>query len=248
MRKSTTRGLAAVVAASTVAAGLAIMGASQAGAASQSRRTIPVVYSRSTAGYFTSGMQFRYVAAKVRVPAGQKIKANNGPVSLSLYGSGHSAKLLVRAGGGAGSISYDNGFGHGTVRLSPHVGNILRVSVYRDQATSRDEFVVTNTSTGRSRTTWVATPQTVAYRHASITCRVDDSRTIAPPASVRLWSVKAVHITSYSGVRGSVIGRWSTSELIDTLDGTSGSNVVLIATTPWHHSQNFGIWLAEFPH
>jgi hypothetical protein len=49
-------------------------------------------------------------------------------------------------------------------------------------------------------------------------------------------------------VRGSVIGQWSTSELIDTVDGTSGSNVVMFAKNPWHHGQNFGIWLSEFPH
>lgn len=248
MRKSMTRGLAALVAASAVAAGVAMMGAGTAGAASQSRRTIPLVYTKSSAGYFTSGMPFRYVAAKVKIPARQKIKTNNGPVWLSLYGGGHSAKLFIRAGGGAGSISYDNGFGHGTVRLSPHVGNILRVSVYRDRATSRDQFVVTNTSTGRTRTIWVATPPTVVYLHASIRARVDDSKTLAPPESVRLWSVKAVHITTDSGVRGSVLGRWSTSKLIDTVDGTSGSNVVLYATNPWHNSQNFGIWLSEFPH
>jgi hypothetical protein len=248
MRKFMTRGLAAVVAASTVAAGVAMMGSGSAGAASQSRRIIPLVYTKSSAGYFTSGMRFRFVATKVKIPARQKIKTNNGPVWLSLYGGGHSAKLFIRSGGGAGSISYDNGFGHGTVRLSPHVGNILRLSVYRDRATSRDQFVATNTSTGRTRTVWVATPPTVVYQHASIRARVDDSKTIAPPDSIRLWSVKAVHITSYSGVRGSIIGQWSTSELIDTVDGTSGSNVVLFATNPSHHSQNFGIWLSEFPH
>jgi hypothetical protein len=249
MNRRIVRAFFAAATAGAIVALLAVMGASSAGAADKPiHHSIPVVYSQSTAGYFTSGMRFRFVAATLKVPAPQAVEGNNGPAALSLFSSKHAATLLVKAGGGAGSIVYDNGFGSGPVSLTPHVGNILQVSIYRDRATGRDEFVVTNTSTGRTRTVSVATPAWVVYRHASITGSVDNTKTVAPVAAIRLWAFKAVRMTSYNGMRGTVFGPWITSRFIDTTDGTASGNVVLYASNPWHNSQNFGIWMPEFPH
>jgi hypothetical protein len=193
-------------------------------------------------------MQFRFVAATVKVPARQPVAGNNGPVALSLSGGGDTAALWVRAGGGARSIWYSNGFGHGNLSLAPRVGDRLRASVYHDPASGRDQFAVTNTSTGRTRTVPVATPASAVYLEASVTAGVDSTKVHAPVESIKLWSVKAVRITSYSGVRGTVIGPWSTSELMESLDGTSGSNVVLSPRPLWGNNQNFTIWLMEWPH
>ena len=56
-------------------------------------------------------------------------------------------------------------------------------------------------------------------------------------------------MTSYSGIRGTVTGPWLTTELIDTLDGTSHGQWVLFPRPPWGNSdQNFTVWKPESPH
>jgi hypothetical protein len=246
MNRFIARAFGAVVTAGAAATALSM----PAGAAAQpAHRSIPVVYNQSMAGYVTSGMRFRFAAATLKVPGPQAIKGNNGPAGVSLSGTTHTAALQIQTGGGAGSITYDNGFGHGTVPLAPRVGNILRLSVYRDRTAGRDVFAVTNTSTGRTWAASVATPAGIVYQHASATASVDNGQTVAPPDAVRLWSFRSVRVTSYSGIRGTVIGPWPTTELIDTVDGTSSGQTVLISRPPWGTSdQNFTIWMPEYPH
>jgi len=240
------RTFGAVATASAVATALSL----PADAAAQpARRAMPVVYDQSAAGYVTSGMRFRFVAATLKVPAPQPIKGDNGPAGVALSDSTHTAALLIQTGGGAGSITYDNGFGHGTVPLAPRIGNILRLSIFRDPAANRDVFAVTNTSTGRTWTAPVTTPAGIAYQHASATASLDNATAGAPLDAVRLWSFRSVRVTSYSGIRGTVVGPWPTTELIDTLDGTSSSQWVLFPRPPWGDSdQNFTVWMPEFPH
>lgn len=240
------RSFAAVVTAGAAATALSM----PAGAAARpAHRTMPVIYDQSSAGYVSSGWRFRFVAATLKVPAPQNIKGDNGPAGVSLSDGTHPAALLIQTGGGAGSITYDNGFGHGTVPLAPRAGNILRVSVYRDQAGDRDVFAVTNTSTGRTWTAPVATPAGIVYRQASETASLDNATAGAPLNPVRLWSFRSVQVTSYSGIRGTVTGPWLTSELIDTLDGTSGGQWELFPRAPWGNSdQNFTVWRPESPH
>jgi hypothetical protein len=212
-------------------------------------RSMPVAYDQSSAGYVSSGWRFRFVAATLKVPALQAITGDNGPAGVSLSDGTRTAALLLQTGGGAGSITYDNGFGHGTVPLAPRAGNILRLSISHGQAGDRDVFTVTNTSTGRTWTAPVSTPAGTVYRQASATASLDNAAAGAPLNAVRLWSFKSVRVTSYSGIRGTVTGPWLSTELIDTLDGTSSSQWVLFPRPPWGDSdQNFTIWMPEFPH
>jgi hypothetical protein len=218
-------------------------------AAQPAHRSIPVAYDESSAGYVSSGWRFRFVAATLKVPALQTITGDNGPAEVSLSDGTHPAELLIQTGGGAGSITYDNGSGRGTVPLAPKAGHILRVSIYHDQAAGRDVFAVSNASTGRTWTASVATPAGIVYRQASTTASLDNATAGAPLNAVRLWSFKSVRVTSYSGTRGTVTGPWLTTELIDTLDGTSHGQWVLFPRPPWGNSdQNFTVWMPESPH
>jgi hypothetical protein len=246
MNRFIARTVGAVVTAGAAATALSM----PADAAAQpARRAMPVVYDQSSAGYVSSGWRFRFVAATLKVPAPQAITGDNGPAGVSLSDGTHPAVLLIQTGGGAGSVTYDSGLGHGTVPLAPRAGNILRVSIYHDQAADRDVFAVTNASTGRTWTAPVATPAEIVYRQASATASLDNTTAGAPLDAVRLWSFRSVRMTSYSGIRGTVTGPWLTTELIDTLDGTSHSQWVLFPRPPWGNSdQNFTVWMPEFPH
>jgi hypothetical protein len=218
-------------------------------AAQPAHRSLPVAYDQSSAGYVSSGWRFRFIATTLKVPALQSITGDNGPAEVSLSDGTHPAVLQLQTGGGTGSITYDNGFGHGTVPLAPRVGNILRLSIYRDLAAGRDVFAVSNTSTGRTWTAPVTTPAGTVYRQASATASLDNATAGAPLNPVRLWSFKSVRVTSYSGIRGTVTGPWLTTELIDTLDGTAHGQWVLFPRPPWGNSdQNFTVWMPESPH
>ena len=78
------------------------------------------------------------------------------------------------------------------------------------------------------------------------------------PARYRAVAVKAwngvksridVDADGTAHIRGTVVGPWLTTELIDTVDGTSSGQVVLLPRPPWGTSeQNFTVWMPEYPH
>ncbi len=61
-----------------------------------------------------------------------------------------------------------------------------------------------------------------------------------PDADARLFAVSGVHVTSYNGTMGSVVGPWDYQQL---MYGTSLSNDFADAPVLWNGGQNFGVWL-----
>ena len=74
--------------------------------------------------------------------------------------------------------------------LAPSVGDVLRISVFRNVAACRDEFTATNTRTRNTKRVTVRTPCRRVYRHAQPGAILTDiSGTWSPPAAnVLLWS------------------------------------------------------------
>jgi hypothetical protein len=67
--------------------------------------------------------------------------------------------------------------------------------------------------------------------------------TPSPQAGTRLWQFTNSHVTTYTGVHGTILGPWTTSKLIETPSGTSSGPVVLSPSGLWNSGQNFGAWL-----
>lgn len=154
------------------------------------------------------------------------------------------AVITVAAGGGAGSIRYvDSGYADGAFRLSPSIGDVVKVSVYRNVKAHRDYLTATNLRTGRTQTVAVTTSSKIVYRSASLTSTIINSQAEPPASDVRLWAPQNTKITNYSGTHGSVFGPWETLRLIDTRTGTAAGKVVLSPSYPWNDGKNFGIWL-----
>lgn len=207
--------LAVIVTAATMASGLA--GAVPAEAAARAAARAPViktVIDTVFAGYVTGGSwRFRYVAAtvpiaKCRTTANQNAVAR---IALATNTVNQAAHIQASCGGGHGSVRYGTvTHAEGMLRLSPHVGDVLKVSIYRDQAVCRDVFTATNTSTHRTVTANIHTPCAVAYRHAELGgIMTDFSGTWTPPRSdVRLWALQDTAITSYNGTHGTICGPW----------------------------------------
>jgi hypothetical protein len=81
------------------------------------------------------------------------------------------------------------------------------------------------------------------FTEADVLGVVDNSKVTAPAMDTRLWAFTGSHLTTYSGVHGTLLGPWVTSEVVDTLTGTSSGAIVTDAPVLWNTGQNFSVWL-----
>ena len=170
------------------------------------------------AGYLTGGnWRFRYVTADVPMAACRSVANQNAVAGIALKSNIFSeiAHIGLRCGGGHGSVMFGTSAeAEGHFQLSPGVGDVLRISIFRNTAACRDEFTATNIRTDNTKMVTVATPCQVVYRHAQPGATLTDiSGTWSPPAgNVRLWEFRNVAITSYNGTHGTVCGPWLTEK------------------------------------
>ncbi len=216
------RKLYAAAAAGVTVTALGFTGAGAAGAASTVPQSAgPLIYTTSQAGYVTGGGRlFRFVATTVVVPYLQFQAGNNGSAEVVLGSRvGPPATLRVAAGGGTGSISYvwSSGTEFHTGHLygvAPAPGDLLRLSVYYDR-----------------------------LGHAEAAGVIDNATVAAPKTDTRLWAFSGTRVTTYTGVHGTLLGPWTTDQVIDTTTGTSAGAVVISSPVLWNNGQNFGVWL-----
>src|SRR5215475_1202831 len=173
-----------------------------------------VVITRHFAGYHTASNEirkFRYVATTVRVqPCRIPIDPNKNPFAdIELFSRNWDAAIGVLCDGGAHSIFFFDqrsatAHASGTFRLSPRVGDRLRISISRNVAGHQDSFTVTNLRTGRSQTVRVTTSTAVVYHHAFVGSEIDRNADVMPlPAtSELLWNLRNSRVITYGGVRG----------------------------------------------
>jgi len=247
--KCFTRKLYAAAAAGVTVTALGFTGAGAAGAASTVPQSAgPLIYTTSQAGYVTGGGRlFRFVATTVVVPYLQFQAGNNGSAEVVLGSRvGPPATLRVAAGGGTGSISYvwSSGTqfhtGH-LYRVAPAPGDLLRLSVYYDRL-GHDFFTATDTTQGVTQTARVGVVP-VIYTAAEAAGVIDNATVAAPKTGTRLWAFSGTRVTTYTGVHGTLLGPWTTYQVIDTTTGTSAGAVVISSPVLWNNGQNFGVWL-----
>jgi hypothetical protein len=218
-RRTAKASLAMAAAAITItSAGLASALPAAASPPATRAPAITTVIDTNFAGYLTGGSwRFRYVSADVTMARCRPAANQNAVAGISLKSNIFSeiAHINLRCGGGHGSVMFgtsDEAEGH--FQLSPGVGDVLRISIFRNTAACRDEFTATNTRTDNTKMVTVATPCQVVYRHAQPGATLTDiSGTWSPPAgNVRLWEFRNVAITSYNGTHGTICGPWPTGK------------------------------------
>jgi hypothetical protein len=208
-----------------------------AGTAGTVARSAPVVINRHFAGYHTASSEtrrFRYVATTLRVKACQIqiARAKNPVAHIELFGGRNwSADLDVLCNGGARSVSFFDQksattSASGAFRLSPRVGDRLRISISRNVSGHRDSFTATNLRTGRSLTARVTTSARVVYRHAFVGSVIGSNADVMPlPANnTLLWTFWSSRVVTNGGVRGTLRGPWAT---VKEIDRTSGGVTVM---------------------
>lgn len=212
-------------------------------------RALPLTYTEGLAGYASNGGPFRFVATDLTVPAAQVPTANGGTALVTLGHNGGPtprpyADIDVRPGGGAGSISYVSNAAAGAFTVQPKPGDQLAVSIFYDQ---HGHYALTVTDTTQAATQTVTVPAPYAasmvLNSAVVAGSVDNSAVTPPPADVQIWAFTGTHMTTYSGVRGGILGPWSSAAFIDTTDGTAAGTVVMNATPPVVAGSAFTVWL-----
>jgi hypothetical protein len=194
--------------------------------------TALVVITRHLAGYHAASSEtrrFRYAATTLRVKACPiPIARTKNPVAvMALFGGRNwDAEIDVLCNGGARSIFFFDQksattHASGAFRLSPRVGDRLRISISRNVSRHRDSFTVTNLRTGRSQTVRVTTSTAVFYRHAFVGSAISSNADVMPlPANnTLLWTFWSSRVVTNGGVRGTLRGPWAAVKYIDRTAG-----------------------------
>jgi hypothetical protein len=250
MRRRFTRMLLAVTAAGGAALlTMGLAGPSAASAApARAQASTPVIYTVSQAGYVTGGGRwFRYVQTTVKVAPLPAQPGNAGYAEVVLGGTSAPVYLAVKAGGGASSVGWSMGvppFGMGGgafSALAPKPGDLLRMSIYYDRA-GHVFCTATDLTQGISQTVTLPEPSTV-FTAAEAAGVVHNATVSAPASATKLWAFSGTKATTYSGVRGTLLGPWATSEIVDTTTGTAAGALVTSPRPLWNNGQNFTVWL-----
>jgi hypothetical protein len=238
MRRRTTRALFGAAAAG---AAIAAFGLTAAGTAGAATGPVPVLPTHHFAGYHTAALgsdhwRFRHVATTVPVKACRIpiARAKNPVAQVELFGgsANWSADIGVLCNGGAGSVFFFDQRSattdaQGAFRLSPRVGDRLRISISRNVSAHRDSFTAANLRTGRSLTVRVTTSTAVVYHHAFVGSVIGSNADVMPLPATRklLWTFRDSRVVTYGGVRGTLRGPWTTVKEIDrTVAGVTVMN------------------------
>jgi hypothetical protein len=243
-----TRSLAAAAAGIALAT-LGLAGARPAAAGAVRSLGSPV-YTGGSSGYSATGRWFRFVSATVTVPPVTVPVDYGGNMLMELHNNEHptaaGATILVRPGGGQGSIGWTISDVITPFAMSPRVGDELSLSIYYDQH-GHDFFTATDTTQHITRTAQAAAGS-VIYDGASLAANFASyGAWPAPAADTRLWEVTSAGLTTYTGTRGTITGPWQTSQMIQTSTGTPAGTVISSPADLWNGGANFGDWLRALP-
>jgi hypothetical protein len=229
------------------ASGFTLTALALTGAATANASVTPG-FDTAFAGYAAGGpFTYRFVqtdtpVAKCRVVAGNNATAE---IALAADNGRDVAHIDVLCGGGHGTVLWSTvAHGHGHFNLSPEVGQVLRISVFRDYANCKDSFKVTNLTTHTGRTVTVRTECTHAYRHAMVGAFLNTPGQVKPPATThRLWAFRNSRITSKKGIKGSLCAPWPVTKFRATTTGTSSGAVLAFPTSLTNNCRDFFVKL-----
>ena len=240
---------------------IAASGLTATGTAHAATRQVRVFYGDHSAGYdhyagydtaSSNNWLFRYVATTVPVQACRIAPDKNPDAEVQLWsGTRWLALIAVFCNGGAGSVDFyadKSATTHavGAFRMSPRVGDRLRISIFRNVAGHRDSFTVTDLRTGQSQTVRVTTSEAVVYHHAFLGSFVNSNADVMPMPAARelLWTFQNTRVVTYGGVGGTLFGPWATG--VET-DQTSAGVTVMYPGTPSSSGASFSTYLHAAP-
>jgi hypothetical protein len=249
MRSHIVRALVALAAGGTalLTAGItATSAAAQTG--STNAASYPTVATSTRAGYMDSGRWFRFVGTTVKVPA----SATYGHYAkVALRGQNVAGvTLAIKPGGGAGSVGWavgvaPFGMGGGALGIAPAVGDTVRIDLYYDKTGGGVIATATDLTTKVTAAQTIGEGKTAIFSKAEIGTVLNNPAS-PPTADSRLWQFTDTAVTTTTGIHGTVTGPWTTSMVIDTINGQAGGQVVMSPSFLFNDHANFGVWARAY--
>ena len=234
----------------TAAAAVITLGfAAPAGAGTTAPQlTGPPAYTHGWAGYALGGGRwFRFVSTTLTVPPRTLSSASGDDGFITLQHAKPTGlpftRIDVTPGGGPRSVTWDTGAG--AFRVSPRVGDRLSISIYYDR--HGHDYLTAADLTQRTTQTVRLNVGNVVYDLARIGGGPAAGSEVPPAADQRLWQFADSHVTTYSGVHGTILGPWTTSEVTATSTGTPSGTIVASPSALRDGGQSFGVWLRALP-
>jgi hypothetical protein len=249
MRRHIVRALVALAAGGTalLTAGLtATTAAAQTGGTHAA--SMATVTTSSRAGYMDSGRWFRFVGTTVTVPAA-------GPFShyarVVLKGQNVAeVNLGIRPGGGVGSVAYGVGVGpfdpsgH-ALPIAPAVGDTVRIDLFYSKTTGGVTATATDLTSNVKKAVTISEGTRALFNKVEIGAVLKNPSS-PPSVDLRLWQFTDTAVTTNTGLHGTVTGPWTTSKVIDTINGTTGGQTVMSPSFLFNGNANFGVWIRAF--
>jgi hypothetical protein len=233
--------------------GLSATGAAQAAATAPRALGAPV-FATDHAGYLAGhgqGWRFRWVTATFTVPSCASLATAHGWTGNSAEIGANSTLWLAEISAGCDSgtgaavdfVTVDNGHVNLPVVLpmTPSAGDSVTVSIYYSKVTGLVRFTLTDNSTGDTDIRTHLVGGTASYLGAEVGSQFG-GMVAAPPADIRTGAFANCALTTYNGTRGTMLGPWSTSQVIATTTGTAGGAVIANAPVLFNLGRNFGVW------
>ena len=195
-----------------------------------------------------SGRWFRFVGTTVQVPA---TGAYGHYARVSLRGTNVAGvTLAIKPGGGPGSVGWavgvaPFGMGGGTLDIAPAAGDTVRIDLYYDKAGGGVTATATDLTTNVTAAQAIGAGTTAVFTKAEIGTALNNPAS-PPTADSRLWRFTDAAVTTTTGVHGTVTGPWTTSTVVDTINGRPSGQVVMSPSFLFNNNANFGVWIRDW--
>jgi len=230
--------------------GLTGPAAADAATAGTHAAAYPIFDTSSQAGYTASGRWIRFVGTTVKVPV-PPAAGYSHYAEVVLSGTHVPPVTLgLKPGGGAGSIGWavgvaPFGMGGGTFSLAPAVGDSVRIDLYYNRSGGGVAATATDITTNKTQVVNIGEGKNAVFNDAEVACVLKNPAS-SPTADSRLWQFTDTAVTTYNGVRGTMTGPWTTSEVVDTTNGGASGQMVMSPSFLFNNNANFGVWIRAF--
>jgi hypothetical protein len=135
------------------------------------------------------------------------------------------------------------GMGGGVLaNVDPRVGDTVLIDLYYDRSGGGVVATASDLTAHRTQAVTIGAGTKAVFTAAEVAAVLRNPAS-PPPGDIRLWQFTNSAVTTYTGVHGTITGPWTTSEVIDTTNGTSSGQVVLSPSFLFGHNADFGAWL-----
>jgi hypothetical protein len=196
-----------------------------------------------------SGRWFRFVGTTVKVPAA--VAGQSHYAKVALRGQNVAGVTLgIKPGGGPGSVGWavgvaPFGMGGGALAIAPAAGDTVRIDLYYDKTGGGVIATATDLTTPATAATTISEGKTAIFNKVEIGTVLQNPAS-SPTGDYRLWQYTDTSVTTTTGIHGTVTGPWTTSMVIDTINGQAGGQVVMSPSFLFNKDANFGVWARAY--